>query len=141
MSKNALVVVPKAESPATAEKTPKIRFIHLRHYEVESPEVRSTLLALGNSRTRTEPRLPTVFKPTSRGGATIAFEEVEGGIVWEATECSLQQNFCRKIGRNVTTGRIRISGYSEFTPGETAEEFVDNVFKDWFNRCNVTGKF
>jgi hypothetical protein len=43
---------------------------------------------------------------TGKGGLTVAYSQAEGNLYYAVARCSSRENFCRKIGRAVSRGRL-----------------------------------
>ena len=55
-----------------------------------------------------------------KGGVTVAFEVNGNTLVLAFAECSRKDNFCKRIGRDVASGRLRAG------KGTTYEILSDN---------------
>ena len=42
-----------------------------------------------------------------KGGATVAYDVVDGVVQFAVAICSTRDNFCRRIGRAVSEGRLK----------------------------------
>lgn len=68
------------------------------------------------------------FEPASRGGSTIAYQEVKPGLIkYSTARCSSLDNFSKKIGRDVATGRLT-SGKVETITGVSVDEFRELMY-------------
>ena len=103
------------------EETPKypidnsVKFVHLREMDMESG------------------------CPLPQGGITVAFtlvkerEEPEGtDLYWAArAECSQRDNFCKKTGRSIATGRLRCGQIDEVLTSKTKMREISEVMEQW----------
>lgn len=82
----------------------KIQFIHRRHFN------------------------PFTFEPTSRGGLTLAYQEVKPGLIeYSLARCSSRDNFSKKMGRDIATGRLA-RGKTETVTGVSVDEFREMMY-------------
>lgn len=51
----------------------------------------------------------------SRGGATVAYKVDKNGVVTDfaVAYCSKNDNYCRRTGRNLASGRLQYKGLSQ----------------------------
>ena len=64
---------------------------------------------------------------SNRGGATIAFREIEPGVIKMAMAlCSNRDNFCRKTGRIISGGRMN-SEVESINVSLDWEVFIKNI--------------
>lgn len=47
-------------------------------------------------------------KPATKGGGTICYALMDEHVVFSVAVCSVKDNFCRKIGRQVSEGRFNV---------------------------------
>lgn len=63
----------------------------------------------------------------SRGGFTVAYREVELGLIeYSIATCSTRDNFNKKLGRDIATGRMNNNKVSVIA-GVTMEQFRDSI--------------
>src|SRR5258708_25220082 len=92
-----------------------VKFVHLREIDMDSGQ------------------------PTPTGGITVAFtlikerDEPDGtDLYWAArAECSHRDNFCKKIGRSIATGRLRKGLIDEVVTNKTKMREVAEVMEQW----------
>lgn len=74
------------------------------------------------------------------GGATVAYIEREGYVVkFAVANCSLEDNFSRKTGREISSDRLNRSFLSRTYPkGEemTIKDFVVMIENAWYGAIN-----
>lgn len=75
---------------------------------------------------------------SEKGGKTICYHEDEEGNIWYAiAKCSSKDNFCRRIGREVSSGRLRVLDMKQISKEErmkleqTGQKFnvIDLLFR------------
>lgn len=92
-----------------------VKFVHLRDIDMDSGQ------------------------PLPQGGITVAFtlvkerEDPEGtDLYWAArAECSQRDNFCKKVGRSIATGRLRCGQIDEVRTSVTHIREVAEVMEQW----------
>ena len=68
--------------------------------------------------------------PASRGGFTVAYQEVKPGLIeYSRATCSTRDNFNKKLGRAIATGRLVNSKTGEIS-GITVKEFRDMIYNE-----------
>jgi hypothetical protein len=68
------------------------------------------------------------LQPSSRGGLTVAYQEVKPGLIeYSIARCSTRDNFNKKMGRDIATGRLAV-GKSASEVGMTLEEFREKIY-------------
>lgn len=103
--------MPKPIYPADTS----VKFVHLREIDMDSGQ------------------------PLPQGGITVAFtlvkerENPEGtDLYWAArAECSQRDNFCKKVGRSIATGRLRCGQIDEVLTNKTHIREVAEVMEQW----------
>lgn len=92
-----------------------VKFVHLREIDMDSGQ------------------------PLPQGGITVAFtlvkerENPEGtDLYWAArAECSQRDNFCKKVGRSIATGRLRCGQIDEVVTNKIHMREVAEVMEQW----------
>ena len=70
------------------------------------------------------------YSPASRGGFTVAYQEVKPGLIeYSIATCSTRDNFNKKLGRDIATGRLVNNKVSEIA-GVTVKEFRDIMYAE-----------
>lgn len=70
------------------------------------------------------------YAPASRGGFTVAYQEIKPGLIeYSIATCSTCDNFNKKLGRAIATGRLANNKTSEIT-GVTMKEFRDIMYAE-----------
>jgi hypothetical protein len=66
--------------------------------------------------------------PASRGGFTIAYQEIKPGLVeYSIANCSPRDNFNKKIGRDIATGRL-VNSNNRAVRESTVEDFREEMY-------------
>lgn len=66
--------------------------------------------------------------PSTHGGATVAYQEVKPGLIeYSVARCSTRDNFNKKLGRDIATGRLAV-GKVETVTGVSVEEFREMMY-------------
>lgn len=75
--------------------------------------------------------------PITKGGTTIAWRiNSDGSLEIAVAHCHFKDNFCRRIGRAIAEGRMRvgkshiIAKQDEFPDFRTMREFIVNMVKN-----------
>ena len=72
-------------------------------------------------------RAYSALGPASRGGYTVAYCESSGGMIeYSIANCSPRDNFNKKIGRDIATGRFQASKRSSVQA--TVTGFRDMIY-------------
>jgi hypothetical protein len=72
---------------------------------------------------------PLLAGPATHGGMTVAYQEVKPGLIeYSLARCSTRDNFNKKLGREIATGRLA-SGKVETWADSTLKEFRDMMYK------------
>jgi hypothetical protein len=67
--------------------------------------------------------------PATHGGFTVAYQEVKPGLIeYSIARCSTRDNFNKKLGRDIATGRLAC-GKIETWADSTLKEFRDMMYK------------
>lgn len=67
-------------------------------------------------------------QPTNSGGVTIAYKDEGSKLRVAFSRCNWKDNFCRRIGRNIATGRLR-SGDCYLVDKQDTEPPFDTVVR------------
>ena len=78
----------------------------------------------------------------NKGGATIAYTELDGFICLAPAWCSIEDNFSREVGRTIAADRLRKDGPWEILEGVPPTDRIidwccDNLFSKpvYIHRC------
>lgn len=76
--------------------------------------------------------------PSNKGGATVAYEEIDGNLHFAVAVCSDRDNFCRRIGRAVASGRLKLGvSFSVPNPGLASLRDIEQHLRKRINRYGV----
>lgn len=68
----------------------------------------------------------------THGGATVAYQEVKPGLIeYSVARCSDRDNFNKKLGRDIATGRLA-AGKVEIAKDLSLKEFRDMMYNHPF---------
>lgn len=72
----------------------------------------------------------SMYTPASHGGFTVAYQEVEPGLIeYSIAQCSNRDNFNKKLGRDIAHGRL-VNNKVAVAQGVTLSEFRDMMYSE-----------